>query len=83
VLTFPDLAFRVGYSLSLVLRYAHISPDLVGAREGVIELQMGYPSEIRLLFYKVWSRRAILIGGLTHWGISLVLPYSIPYRPSG
>lgn len=56
MLTFPDLAFRVGYSLSLVLRYAHISPDLVGAREGVIELQMGYPSEIRLPLYRVQSQ---------------------------
>jgi hypothetical protein len=33
-----------------------VFPDLVGVREGVVELQMGYPSEIRLPLYRVQSQ---------------------------
>jgi hypothetical protein len=60
-----------------------VSPDLVDVREGAAELRTCYPSEIQLPFYRVWSRRAVSLGGLDPLGAShLVLPYSIPYRPS-
>jgi hypothetical protein len=40
-----------------------VSPDLVDVREGAAELRTCYPSEIQLPFYRVWSRRAVSLGG--------------------
>jgi hypothetical protein len=30
--------------------------DIVSAREGAVELRMGYPSEVRSSFYRAWFR---------------------------
>jgi hypothetical protein len=38
--------------------------DLVNTREGVVELQTSYPSQIQPPLYRVWFRRADPLGGL-------------------
>jgi hypothetical protein len=47
-----------------------VFPDLVGAREGAIELQTGYPIEILPILYRVWSRRVVPLGARPARGIS-------------
>jgi hypothetical protein len=55
---------------SLFFRGGPSSSDLVGAGKEVIELQAGYPSEIRPPSGRVRSWRAILLGALNSLGAS-------------